>query len=151
MKRCKDIMTKNPRCLSPTDTMQEAARQMKDEDIGSILICDPKSKKLLGLVTDRDIAIKGVALGRGLVTTLDTIMTRDPICCPESEDADRAVKLMAEHQVRRLPVVDAEKRLVGILSQGDIATRMSEPTKTAEVVKEVSQPPTSTYRQEHAA
>lgn len=124
---------------------------MRDEDIGSILICEPQTGKLLGIVTDRDIAVKNVAQGLSPGTKLETIATWNPTCCREDDDLDRAVGLMTEHQVRRLPVVDANDRLVGIISQGDIATRVQEPKKTAEVVKEVSQPSSDQYKQEHAA
>jgi len=149
MKTCKDIMTKNPCCLSADETVQRAAAQMLEEDIGTVLVCEPSTERLLGIVTDRDIAIKLVAPCLKADTPLKTIMTQAPLYCLESDSVDRALDLMTEHQVRRIPVVDGDQHLVGIISQGDIATRMREVQKTADMVEKVSRPPSSTYRGEH--
>lgn len=140
MKTCKDIMTRDAKCLAPSDTVQMAAVKMKDEDIGSILVCEPEKGVLLGIVTDRDIVLKIVAQGLAASTILETIMTLSPVCCREGEDVEKAMKLMADHKVRRLPVIDQEGRLLGIVSQGDMATRAQEPEKTAEMIEEVSRP-----------
>jgi CBS domain-containing protein len=151
MKTCKEIMTTHPKCLAPSDSLQMGASQMRDEDIGSVLICEPESGKLLGIVTDRDIAVKGVAKGVKAEEALETIATWGPICCQESDDMEAAIKRMTDHQVRRLPVTDANGKLVGIISQGDIATRQQETQKTADMVQNVSQPPSTQYKKEHAA
>jgi len=95
---------------------------------------------LVGIVTDRDLAIKVVAEGRDLQNTrVEEVMTRKLITCYADEDVENAMKSMAQYQLRRIPVVGENMKLVGIISQADVATRMDEPEKTAEVVREISQ------------
>jgi CBS domain-containing protein len=113
---------------------------MKLEDVGSIPVIESQnSKKLVGIVTDRDIVLKVVTDRRyGQDTTVEAVMTRDPVTCRKDENLDKALKKMADHQVRRIPVVNGGDEIVGIIAQADIATRTEEPTKTAEVVEEIS-------------
>jgi len=150
MKTCKEIMTKNPRCCAPSDSLQTAAQKMRNEGVGSILVCELETMKLLGIITDRDIVVKEVAQG---VNPREAIvgyaMTSNPYSCDENEDVGEAIDIMTEHQIRRLPILNKDGQLVGIISQGDIAIRNQEPQKTAQVVEKISEMPTKEYRQEH--
>jgi CBS domain-containing protein len=125
----------------PEDPVSKVAQLMKKEDIGPVLIVDnEQSRKLIGIVTDRDLALKVVAEGRDPKTTnVETVMTRKLVTCRADDDIESAMKAMAQYQLRRIPVVDDHMKLVGIISQADVATRVDEPEKTAEVVKEISQ------------
>lgn len=137
---CSEVMTKDPSCCLATDTAFEAAQLMKSEDVGPIpIVNDQETKKLEGIVTDRDVAIKVVAAGLDAKTTpVRDIMTTDVVTCSADENIDVALDLMEKHQVRRIPIVDGSNRLVGIIAQADVATRMEEPGKTAEMVEEIS-------------
>jgi CBS domain-containing protein len=136
-----DVMTKNPVCAQPDDTVASVAKLMKERDIGPVPIVEDKiSKKLLGIVTDRDLAIKVVAEGRDpKTTTVKEVMTKDVVTCHENDEIESTLEAMSKHQLRRILVVDADNMLVGIIAQADIATRMNEPEKTGEVVKEISE------------
>lgn len=141
MKKCSDVMTENLVYSSPEDTVSHVAQLMKKEDIGPVLIVDNEdSKRLVGIVTDRDLALKVVAEGRDPQTTkVEAVMTRKVITCRADDDVENAMKAMAQYQLRRIPVVDKDGRLVGIISQADVATRVGEPERTAEVVREISE------------
>lgn len=141
MPTCSEVMTKNPVSAMPTDTVVNVAQLMKERDIGPVPIVEDKlSKKLIGIVTDRDLAMKVVADGRDPNTTLARdVMTTDVVTCREDESIDSALEAMSRNQLRRILVVDANDALVGIIAQADVATRMNEPEKTGEVVKEISQ------------
>jgi CBS domain-containing protein len=141
MKQCSDVMTKDLVYSSPDDMVADVAQLMKTEDIGPVLIVreSPEGKRLVGIVTDRDLAIKVV--GGGLDpqnTKVESVMTREVITCRAEEDVQHAMRAMAEYQLRRIPVVDNDGMLVGIISQADVATRLNEPETTAEVVREIS-------------
>jgi CBS domain-containing protein len=142
MKKCSDVMTKNPSCCLPTDTVAKAAQQMKKEKVGSIpVIENEKTKKLIGIVTDRDLALQVIADGRDAKTTrVADVMTQDVITCGMDDDVQNAVDAMADNQLRRIPVVDDDHMIVGIIAQADVATRVDEPQETAKMVKEISQP-----------
>jgi CBS domain-containing protein len=114
-----DKMTRNVRVASPDDTIQQAARSMAECDAGVLPV--GADDRLVGMVTDRDIAVRGVAQGKGLDAKVREVMTPDVKYCFEDEDLDQVARNMGEQQVRRLPVVNREKRLVGILSLGDVA------------------------------
>ena len=136
--KCSDVMTKNPKTCAPTDIVQQAAQLMKSEDVGPIPIVGTNGK-LEGIITDRDIVLKVVAEGRDPKTTkLGDVMTTDLITCTIDGDIEETLELMEDHQVRRMPVVDESGRLVGIISQADIATRLDAPEKTAELVEDIS-------------
>jgi CBS domain-containing protein len=134
-------MTKDPVSALPTDTVVNVAQLMKERDIGPVPIVEDKvSRKLVGVVTDRDLALKVVADGRDPNTTLvRDVMTKKVITCQEDDDIDSTLDAMSKHQLRRILVVSRDKALVGIIAQADVATRMDEPEKTGEVVKEISQ------------
>ncbi len=142
MKKCKDVMTQDPVCCLPTDTVSKAAQLMKDENVGSIpVIEDVQTMKLIGIVTDRDLALQVVAPKRDASTTLvEDVMTYEVITCRAGDDVQKAVDAMAQHQLRRMPVIDSDQRIVGIISQADVATRVEKSEEIAEMVKEISQP-----------
>lgn len=140
MKKCNEVMTQNPVCSLPDDMATQAAELMKSNQIGSIpVIENEQTKKLIGIVTDRDLALKIVAEGRDARTTsIASVMTRNVITCQAEDDLQRALDAMSDHQLRRIPVVDKDNRIVGIIAQADVATRADQPEKTAEVVKDIS-------------
>jgi uncharacterized membrane protein/CBS domain-containing protein len=142
-----DIMTNNPVCAVPTDTVDRVAQLMRREDVGPILVVDDHhNRRLLGIVTDRDLTLKVVAEGRDpRSTTIEAVMTRKPVTVHPESDLQRVLKLMADEQVRRIPVVDDHGRLLGIIAQADIAMRVEAPRRTAAVVEQISQPAGSMY------
>ncbi|QGZ95180.1 CBS domain-containing protein [Terricaulis silvestris] len=113
------VMSRDVRTVTPEATIREAARIMADADVGALPVA--AGDRLAGMVTDRDIAIRAVAVGKGPETTVGEVMTHDVLYCHEDEDVHHVSDNMGEMQVRRLPVVDVEKRLVGIVSLADIA------------------------------
>jgi CBS domain-containing protein len=141
MKKCNEVMTKDPVCCLPNDSVAKAAELMKSGNIGSIpVIENEQSQKLVGIVTDRDLALKIVAGALdGRSTTVEAVMTRKVVTCLADDDLQKALDAMAEHQLRRIPVVDNDNKVVGIIAQADVATRVDEPEKTGEMVKEISQ------------
>jgi CBS domain-containing protein len=141
MKKCNEVMTSNPVCCLPNDSVAKAAGLMKSQDIGSIpVIENEQTQKLVGIVTDRDLALKVVAEGRDPKTTkVEAVMTHNVVTCRADDDLQKALDAMAEHQLRRIPVVNNDNKIVGIIAQADVATRVDQPEKTAEMVKEISQ------------
>jgi CBS domain-containing protein len=141
MKKCSEIMTEDVVYCLPNDPVSKAAQLMKKEDIGPILIVDnDQTKTLVGIVTDRDLALKVVGEGRDpQKTKVEEVMTRKLVTCHADDNVESAMKAMAQYQLRRIPVVGENMKLVGIISQADVATRVDEPERTAEVVKEISQ------------
>jgi len=141
MKQCSEVMTKNPVCCLPNDTAAKVAHLMKQENVGSIpVIENDATLKLIGIVTDRDLTLKVVAEGLDSKTTkVETVMTREVVTCLAEDDLQKALDAMALHQLRRIPVVDKDNQVVGIIAQADVATRVNQPEKTAEMVKEISQ------------
>jgi CBS domain-containing protein len=118
---------------------------MKTEDVGSVPVCEGReSRKLVGIVTDRDLAIQVVAAGKDPHSVkAGDVMTHEPVTCRADQDLQSAIDAMEKYQIRRIPVVDESGQLVGIIAQADVATRIDEPEKTAELVEEVSQPTAS--------
>ena len=141
MKTCKEVMTKNPVCCRPGDMVAKVAKLMQSENIGSIpVIEDEQTRKLAGIVTDRDLALKIVAEGRDAKSTkVEAVMTRQVVTCRAGDDLQKALDAMAEHQLRRILIVDNDNKIVGIIAQADVATRVNQPEKTAAMVKEISQ------------
>jgi len=141
MKKCSEVMTGKPVSCVPDDVVARAAKLMKVGNIGSIPVVEnEKSLKLVGIVTDRDLALHIVAEGRDPKSThVAAVMTGNVVTCLPDDDLQKALDAMAKHQLRRIPVVDSESRLLGIISQADVATRVDQPEKTAQVVKEISQ------------
>jgi len=117
--RVSEVMTRDVRLASPDDTIQDAARIMAEIDAGCLPVSD--GDRLVGMITDRDIAVRAVAEGHGPDCRVGDVMTREIRYCFEDEDTDEIAQNMADQQIRRLPVLNREKRLVGILSLGDIA------------------------------
>lgn len=141
MKKCEEVMTKNPVCCLPDDTVAKAAQLMKRENIGAIpVIENEQTQKLVGIVTDRDLALKIVAEGRDAKSTkVEAVMTRKVVTCRAEDDLQKALDAMSVHQLRRIPVVDNDNKILGIIAQADVATRVNQPEKTAEMVKQISQ------------
>ena len=140
MTTSRDVMTNNPVCATPDDVVADVARLMKDNDIGPVPIVEGASKKLVGIVTDRDLALKVVAEGRDPSSTkVRDVMTKDVVTCRADDEVEDALQAMSKNQLRRILAVDDSDMLVGIIAQADIATRMNEPEKTGEVVKEISE------------
>jgi CBS domain-containing protein len=144
--RAKEIMTANPRCVSTTDKVEAAARIMRDADCGSIPVVDDATGKVVGMVTDRDLAVRVLAGNRGSDTNVTDVMTGYPYAARPDDDLRHVEKLMVERQVRRVPIVDADGRCVGIISQGDIARaalakpEMVSDREVAVVVERISSP-----------
>jgi CBS domain-containing protein len=138
------MMTTEIFCCLPGDSLEEVASVMQSEDIGPVPIVDDlETRNLIGIVTDRDIALRAVARGLDTrKTTAEEVMTRELVTCGVEDEIESALDLMARHQVRRLPIVDGGSRLVGMISQADVATRLNESDKIAEVVEEISRPST---------
>ena len=133
----RDIMTSNPRTVEPSKTVVDAARIMKQEDAGVVPVTE--NGRLTGMVTDRDIAIRVVAEGKDpKSTTVREVASTDLVTIDPQQDLDEALRLMAKHQVRRLPVVEEDGRLVGVVAQADVA-RQGDDTKTGQVVLEISE------------
>jgi CBS domain-containing protein len=141
MKTCEDIMTANPICCLPTDSVKKVAEIMLRENLGPIPVIDNDgSRKVIGILTDRDLVLKIIAEGCDAEKTkVESIMTRKVISCRADDNIQKAINSMSEHQLRRVIVVDKENKILGIISQADVATRANEPQKTAEMVKDVSQ------------
>ena len=141
MKKSNEVMTKKTICCLPDDLAIEAAQLMKNEHIGSIpIIEDQQTRKLVGIVTDRDLAIRIVSEGLDAKSTkLETIMTRNVVTCKAEDDLQIVVDAMSKHQLRRIPVVDDDNKVLGIIAQADVATHFDHPKKTAAMVKEISQ------------
>jgi CBS domain-containing protein len=140
--RCEEVMTKNIVCCLLNESVMKAAQKMKISDIGSVpVIENEENRKLVGIISDRDLAIRIVGEGRDSKTVeVKEVMTKNVMTCQAVDDAQRALDLMAANQLRRIPVVDNNNRIIGIIAQADIATRLNQPEKTAEVVKDISEP-----------
>ena len=138
---CSEIMTRDPECCVPSDSVMKAAQLMKSEDVGPIPIVDDKDgMKLAGIVTDRDLAIKVVAEARDPKTTqVDEVMSEGLVTCRENDDIRTVLQLMQDNQVRRIPVVDDTDQLVGIIAQADVATRLGNLQVAGKVVEEISE------------
>ena len=140
MTKCSEVMTKDPVVCMPGDSVSKVAQVMKKEDVGPVPIVENgPAGKLVGMVTDRDLAMKIVAEGRDTKTTkAEEVMSRKLVTCRAEDDVEKALAAMSENQLRRVPVIDNEDRVVGIIAQADIATRVNQPDKTAAMVKGIS-------------
>jgi CBS domain-containing protein len=135
--RVSDAMTRDVRVANPNQSIREAARMMADVDAGILPVGE--QDRLVGMITDRDIAVRAVAQGKGPETPVREVMTSEVKYCFEDEDTDHVAHNMADLQVRRLPVVNRDKRLVGILSLGDLAV-MEGAKPAGEALAGISQP-----------
>jgi CBS domain-containing protein len=134
--RIREVMTSNPSTIEPNKTVADAARIMKQEDAGVVPVTE--NGRLTGMVTDRDIAIRVVAEGKDpQSTTVSEVASTDLVTVDPQQDLDEALRLMAQHQVRRLPVVEEDGRLVGVVAQADVA-REGDDSQTGQVVQEIS-------------
>jgi CBS domain-containing protein len=131
------MMTKHIVYCVPEDTVEHAASLMREENVGPIpVVEDRESKKLIGIITDRDLAVKVVAQGRdSKMTPVEDVMTRNPITCRQDDNVQDALDLMRKHQVRRIPIADENNRILGIIAQADIATRIGDTQKTDDIVE----------------
>ena len=135
----REVMTRGVEVIRPEDTLQEAARKMKSIDVGPLPVCD--GERLVGMITDRDIIVRATAEGRDPKTTpVKEAMTPGIVYVFEDQDLDEAAQLMKERQLRRLVVLDRNKKLVGILSLGDIAADHRDDKLSGEVLEKVSEP-----------
>ena len=136
-------MTKDPTCCVPSDTAQHAAKIMRDENTGVVpIIENEQSRKVVGIVTDRDLCMNIVAEGRDPRTTqVHESMTTTVVACSPQDSVDKATELMRENQIRRIPVIDDQHQLVGIVAMADIVGRADlRTTETHETLKTVSAP-----------
>lgn len=140
MPTVKDLMTSDPECCTPETDLRSVAQMMCEENCGEIPVVESAdNERPVGVITDRDITCRTVAQGKNpLELKAGDCMTKNPVTIKHNADLRDCIRLMEQHKIRRIPVVDDSGRLVGIVSQADIARKI--PSKTAEVLREVSQP-----------
>ena len=148
--KARDIMTSSPTCASVSDSAERVARVMQETDCGSLPVVDAAGK-IVGVVTDRDLAIRGIAHGLGPDTAVAKLMTLFPYSCAPDDDVQAVEKIMAERKVRRVPVVDADQHCVGIVAQADLARAASRKSAVTErevavVVERISSPGAAQHR-----
>ena len=138
--KVKDIMSREVDVVAPETTLRDAAERMHSLDVGVLPVC--ADDRLVGVITDRDITVRATADGLDpFATQVGEIMSKDDlITCGEDEDVEDAARKMRDRQVRRLPVLNQERRLVGILSLGDVAVDEGSPQVSSETLKEISRP-----------
>jgi CBS domain-containing protein len=132
-----EVLTRDVQTIQPDQTAQQAANFMLSADAGSIPVTE--GDRLIGMITDRDIAVRGVAKGHGPDTPVRELMTNDIVCVRIDEDCEEAASRMSEAQVRRLPVLDDQDRLCGIVSLGDLSRETDDET-AGQALEGVSQP-----------
>jgi CBS domain-containing protein len=133
------IMTRDVQAIPPNMSLRDAARTMKALNVGALPVC--QNDKLIGLITDRDITVRAVAATQDAPSCpVSDVMTPNLICCYEDDDVEKAAQRMEDAQIRRLPVIDHNHRLVGIVSLGDLATRSHDGKLSSEVLEQVSRP-----------
>ena len=135
--RVSDIMTRGVTVARPNETIQSVAQTMASEDVGALPVCD--GTRLQGMVTDRDITIRAVANGRDFNTSIAEVMSPDIEFCFEDDDLEDVADKMADKQIRRIPVVDQDRNLVGIVALADLA-RTKKDKLTGDTVEDISQP-----------
>jgi CBS domain-containing protein len=141
--QAREIMTQQPACCTPDETMQRAAQLMKEHDCGCLpVVEDTRTRRVIGTVTDRDLACRGLATGKGPNTAVREVMSKDPTCCRPDDDVGEVERIMADQQVRRVPVVDERGCCVGMVAQADLALH-EEAVSSSEVgriVERISEP-----------
>lgn len=143
--RAQDLMTASPACVTPSENVRRVAQLMADHDCGCIPVVDERDeRRVVGVVTDRDIALRAVGQGKGPETKVSDIMTPDATCCSVDDDLDAVERVMADKQIRRVVIVDADGYCCGIIAQADLA-RAAERSPEGEqdlarVVERISQP-----------
>jgi CBS domain-containing protein len=139
MKKVQEVMTKGAECVSPSTTLQDAARKMRNLDVGPLPVCD--NDRVVGMLTDRDITVRAVADGCDTRTaTVREVMTPEVLYCFDDQDVAEAARIMQENQIRRLLVLNRDKRLVGIVSLGDLAVETGDQRLAGKTLEKVSQP-----------
>ena len=138
MHKLKDVMSRDVKVISPDATIREAARKMLEGDFGMMPVGE--NDRMIGAISDRDIAILGVADGKDPNTKVRDVMSEGITWAYEDDSVDEAAKIMSEHQIRRLPVVNSDKRLVGIVALGDFAVESSDIEPAADALSEISKP-----------
>jgi CBS domain-containing protein len=138
MNQISDIMTRDVRCVAPNDSMQRAAKTMEELDVGALPVWD--GQNLIGMVTDRDITIRGVAEGKAADSRVSEVMSTDVEYCFEDDQIDDVMEKMQGSQIRRVPVMDRQKRLIGMVSLGDLAIRAGAEEEVHDTLESVSQP-----------
>ena len=138
MQQLKDLMSRDVRVIDPEMSIGEAAIQMRDGDFGMLPVGE--DDRMIGTISDRDIAIRAIAEGKDSETKVRDVMSDGIAWAYEDDSVDKAVKIMSERQVRRLPVVDRDKRLVGIVALGDFAVDVAQLRPAAEALSEISKP-----------
>lgn len=136
--RVSEAMTRDVCVARPDHTIQDAARMMLAIDAGLLPVGD--DDRLVGMITDRDIAVRAIAEGKGPATQVHEVMSRDVKYCFEDEDTGHVARNMGQQQIRRLPVINRDKRLVGILSLADVAAHESDGRKVGNAIREIAQP-----------
>ncbi len=135
-----EVMSRGVACIRPSASLQEAAQRMRDLNVGPVPVCGDNDK-LVGMITDRDIAVRAVAEGKDPRTTcVEEVMTRGIDYCFEDDDVAEAARQMEDRQIRRLVVLNHDKRLVGIVSLGDLATATGDEQLAGHTLERVSQP-----------
>jgi CBS domain-containing protein len=137
MQQLKEVMSRHVKMVSPDTTIREAAQQMRDGDFGMLPVAE--NDRMVGAISDRDIAIRAVADDKGPETAVRDVMTDGIFWAYEDESVDEAARIMSEHQVRRLPIVNRDKRLVGIVALGDFAVHRADIQPAAEALSGISQ------------
>ena len=138
MQKLKDLMSRDVKVISPDMTIRDAARKMRDGDFGMMPVGE--DDRLIGTISDRDIAIRAVAEGKDAGTKVRDVMSEGVAWAYEDDSVEEAAKIMSERQVTHLPVVDRDKRLVGIVALGDFAVESSEIRPAAQALSEISKP-----------
>lgn len=138
MQQLKEVMSRDVKVISPDATIKEAAQHMRDDDFGMMPVGE--DDRMIGAISDRDITIRAIADGKAPTTKVRDVMSEGVIWAYENDSVEDGAKIMSEHQVRRLPIVNREKRLVGIVALGDFAVESSEIEAAAEALSEISKP-----------
>lgn len=138
MQQLKDVMSRDVKMVTPETTIREAAQQMRDGDFGMLPVAE--NDRMIGAISDRDIAVRAVADDKDPATPVREVMTAGVCWAYEDDPVDVAARIMSERQVRRLPVVDRDKRLVGIVSLGDFAVQRDDREPAAEALSGISRP-----------
>jgi CBS domain-containing protein len=140
------LMTKSPACVTPNDSAQQAAKLMADYDCGCLPVVEGRNHdRVVGVITDRDIALRGVARGKSSATPVRELMTADPECCAPNADVKEIERVMADRQVRRVVIVDDDSCCVGIIAQADLARAAERQSDVSEhdivrVIERISEP-----------
>lgn len=145
--RARELMTKDPACVTPDDTLQRVAQLMAEHDCGCIPVVEGRNQaRIVGVVTDRDIALRAVARGKSADAVVADVMTREVECCPPDADLQTVERAMSDRQIRRVVIADADGCCLGIVSQADLARAAArgldvEEREVARVVESISQTP----------